>query len=316
MSAWVIPIGAQFPDHWTIAREHGAWDLTRRAAVEAGDDVIFWLGGQSIIAWVRATSPAGPIPSRPFIPWRDHATSRYVARFTFTTMSEGPLQAPRWKTIQQAVDVRSGLNTGPVRVDDPGGGAYLRSLFRTDPAAHVPSPAPAGTTALAPPLPTDVSTPLVPVEVSYEHGDTDARRRVLSAVVQRRGQQRFRRLVLAAYGGACAITGSTAEPVLEAAHIDPYAGDHTQHVTNGLLLRSDLHTLFDLHLITVTAGELLAVSPQLRGTEYAAFNRKRLNLPALPENNPDAGALQRHRHLCPWVSTMTVVQHPANGRAT
>jgi hypothetical protein len=112
-----------------------------------------------------------------------------------------------------------------------------------------------------------------------EHDDTDARRRVLSAVVQRRGQQRFRRIVLAAYNGACAITGSKAEPVLEAAHIDPYSGDHTQHVTNGLLLRSDLHTLFDLHLITVTAGKLVAVSPRLRGTDYAAMNRQRLKLP-------------------------------------
>jgi hypothetical protein len=97
--------------------------------------------------------------------------------------------------------------------------------------------------------------------------------------VQRRGQQRFRRIVLAAYNGACAITGSKAEPVLEAAHIDPYSGDHTQHVTNGLLLRSDLHTLFDLHLITVTAGKLVAVSPRLRGTDYAAMNRQRLKLP-------------------------------------
>lgn len=186
MSAWVIPICAQFPDHWTIAREHGAWDLTRRPSIESGDDVTFWLRRQSVIAWVRATSPAGPIPSRAFTPWLDHATSRYVARFTFTTMSEDPAQEPRWKTIQQAVDIKSGLNTGPVRVDDPAGASYLRSLFRTGLAARLAKSAPAGA-APAPPRPTDVSTPLVPVEVAYAHADTDARRRVLSAVVQRRG---------------------------------------------------------------------------------------------------------------------------------
>jgi len=53
LTAWVIPIGAAFPDHWTIARDHGAWDLTRRAAIEPSDDVIFWLGGASVLAWVR-----------------------------------------------------------------------------------------------------------------------------------------------------------------------------------------------------------------------------------------------------------------------
>ena len=58
MTAWVIPIGAAFPEHWTIAREHGAWDLTRRAAIEPSDDVFFWLGGASALAWVRATSSA------------------------------------------------------------------------------------------------------------------------------------------------------------------------------------------------------------------------------------------------------------------
>lgn len=88
--------------------------------------------------------------------------------------------------------------------------------------------------------------------------------------------------------------------MLEAAHIDPYAGDHTQHVTNGLLLRSDLHTLFYLHLITVTAGKLLAVSPQLRGTEYAAMNRQGLKLPRESAHQPDADALARHRARCPW----------------
>lgn len=302
MSAWVIPIGAEFPDHWTIARDHGAWDLTRRAAIEAGDDVVFWLSGQSVIAWVRATSAAGPIPRLPVIPWRDRETSRYVARFTFTTMSERTVQTPRWKEVQQALGIKSGLNTGPVRVDKPEGVAYLTSLFRRSGVAGTPGPSTARPSATTPPRPMDVSVPLVPVELGDEHEQehTDARRRVLSAVVQRRGQQRFRRTVLDAYGGACAITGSTAEPVLEAAHIDPYAGDHTQHVTNGLLLRSDLHTLFDLHLITVTAGMLLTVSPTLRRTEYAAMDGQRLRLPSRASHRPDADALERHRSMCLW----------------
>jgi hypothetical protein len=138
MSAWVISISDEYAEHWDIAAAHGAWDLTRRAAIEAGDAVIFWLGGQSIIAWVRVTSPAGPIPSRPFIPWRDHATSRYVARFTFTTMSEDPANQPRWKAIQQAVNMKSGLNTGRFAWTTP---RVLRTCVPcSGPAQHLTSP--------------------------------------------------------------------------------------------------------------------------------------------------------------------------------
>ena len=270
MTAWVIPIGAAFPEHWTIARDHGAWDLTRRAAIDTSDDVIFWLGGASVLAWVRATSSAGPIPRRPVIPWEDRETSRYVARFTFTTISEDPAATPRWGQVQENIEMRSGLNTGPVRVDDTKGIQYLRSLFRTQPERALPA---AGRQLRSVDTPgTDLARPLVAVDVGYVHSDTDDRRRVVSAVVQRRGQQEFRRRLLAAYEGKCAVTGSIAVPVLEAAHIDAYSGGYTQHVRNGMLLRSDVHILFDLHLLTITAGFLVAVAPGLRGTEYGRYH--------------------------------------------
>ncbi len=140
MTAWVIPIGAAFPEHWTIARDHGAWDLTRRAAIEPSDDVVFWLGGTSVLAWVCATSAAtSPIPHRPIIPWEDRETSRYVARFTFEMISEDPVAAPPWGHVKENIETRSGLNTGPVRVDDTKGIQYLRSLFRTQPERALPA---------------------------------------------------------------------------------------------------------------------------------------------------------------------------------
>jgi len=205
LTAWVIPIGAAFPEHWTIARNHGAWDLTRRAAIEASDDVIFWLGGASVLAWVRATSAAtSPIPDRPIIPWEDRETSRYVARFTFEMISEDPVAAPPWGQVQENIGTRSGLNRGPVRVDGTKGIHYLRSLFRPNPEPAVP------TVGQRPPgfemSRTDLAQSLVDTE--YEHSDTHVRRRVLSAVVRRRGQHEFRRRLLAAYGGGCAVTGS------------------------------------------------------------------------------------------------------------
>jgi putative restriction endonuclease len=76
--------------------------------------------------------------------------------------------------------------------------------------------------------------------------DEDMRDWALRCIAARRGQAAFRAALIDAYGGRCSITGCDAVEALEAAHISPYKGDHTNDVTNGLLLRADLHTLFDL----------------------------------------------------------------------
>ena len=77
----------------------------------------------------------------------------------------------------------------------------------------------------------------------------DARVRIAASIVQRRGQPEFRRKLLDAYGGRCAVTDYDVEDALEACHIIQYQGPDTNHPTNGLLLRADLHTLFDLGLM-------------------------------------------------------------------
>lgn len=61
----------------------------------------------------------------------------------------------------------------------------------------------------------------------------------------RLGQGSFRVLVTETYERRCAVTGEKVLPVLEAAHIHPVAADGVHRIDNGLLLRSDLHTLFD-----------------------------------------------------------------------
>jgi predicted restriction endonuclease len=68
-------------------------------------------------------------------------------------------------------------------------------------------------------------------------------------IVECQGQPAFWDALLQAYERQCAITGCTVLQILEAAHIMPYMGKPTNRVDNGLLLRSDLHTLFDLGLI-------------------------------------------------------------------
>src|SRR5258708_33905690 len=83
---------------------------------------------------------------------------------------------------------------------------------------------------------------------------TDARKRILAAIVQRQGQGQFRKQLLDAYQRSCAVTGPNVAEVLEAAHNIPYLGTKTNCVTNGLLLRADIQTLFDLYLITGEPG--------------------------------------------------------------
>lgn len=127
-------------------------------------------------------------------------------------------------------------------------------------------------------------------------GLVDARRWVRASVVRRQGQGEFRSALLGAYGSRCAISGCPVEDVLDAAHIVPYCGELTNHVQNGLLLRTDLHTLFDLGLIAVDPSAIaIIVSPKLAGTEYATFDGTPLSVPEKVVQRPSMAALEHHR---------------------
>ena len=116
----------------------------------------------------------------------------------------------------------------------------------------------------------------------------------------RLGQGTFRVLVTEAYQRRCAITGEKTLPVLEAAHIKPYAEGGEHRVSNGLLLRSDLHKLFDTGYITVTPQMRIEVSARLRadwhnGREYYAFHGKELLVvPTDKGSFPDRALLDWH----------------------
>jgi HNH endonuclease/EVE domain-containing protein len=100
----------------------------------------------------------------------------------------------------------------------------------------------------------------------------DARKRIATSIVLRQGQPEFRRQLLGFYNGKCVITGCDTEEVLEAAHILPYRGKYTNHPENGLLLRADLHILFDLHLLSVDMQSMtLLISPSLKRTVYGSL---------------------------------------------
>ncbi|WP_407669362.1 HNH endonuclease [Ornithinimicrobium avium] len=79
----------------------------------------------------------------------------------------------------------------------------------------------------------------------------------------------------------------------------PHKGHHTNAVWNGLLLRADLHALFDLFQLTVEADSLkVRVSPALQGTEYEALEGTVLTVPATLDDQPAREALAKHNEDC------------------
>jgi putative restriction endonuclease len=81
----------------------------------------------------------------------------------------------------------------------------------------------------------------------------------------RLGQSSFKAVVLDAYHRRCAVTGTHIPPVLQAAHIRPVTAGGEHRLDNGLLLRSDIHTLFDQGYLGIDPHFRLRVSPRLRG---------------------------------------------------
>jgi putative restriction endonuclease len=94
-----------------------------------------------------------------------------------------------------------------------------------------------------------------------------------------------------AYGRACAITSEHSLPALEAAHIRSFAQDGPHEVANGILLRADLHRLFDKGYVTVTPDHRLEVSSRLKadysnGRSYYPLSGQAVRLPATPRDRP------------------------------
>lgn len=122
--------------------------------------------------------------------------------------------------------------------------------------------------------------------------DYDARRRVTRQIVARRGQKAFRTALLAAYDSTCAVTGTAAEAALEAAHICPYRGPASNVITNGLPMRADIHTLFDLALLGINPNSrTIHVSKMLAGTSYSELVGRPIREPSNPAMAASGDAL-------------------------
>ncbi|MBO6578230.1 MULTISPECIES: DUF6314 family protein [Thalassospira] len=108
----------------------------------------------------------------------------------------------------------------------------------------------------------------------------------------RLGQASFRELILKNYDYRCCISGERLPELLEAAHIQPYINEDSNHPQNGLCLRVDLHRLFDQRLISVSEDYSVKIGPELEGSSYAQFDKQKLFLPKDIWNWPSATALK------------------------
>ena len=119
----------------------------------------------------------------------------------------------------------------------------------------------------------------------------------------RRGQGEFRLLVTDIYGRRCAVTKERTLPALEAAHIRPFSDGGEHKPQNGLLLRRDVHRLFDTGYVTITPDLNFEVSPRIReefenGRDYYSLHGRRIATPRRSDLRPDPTALAWHNEHC------------------
>lgn len=116
----------------------------------------------------------------------------------------------------------------------------------------------------------------------------------------RLGQGAFRILVTDAYNRKCSISGEKTLPVLEAAHIKPFSESGPNFISNGLLLRSDIHKLFDGGYLTITLNNKVEVSNKIKeefqnGREYYKYHGKALSeIPIREIDRPNSKFINWH----------------------
>jgi putative restriction endonuclease len=118
-------------------------------------------------------------------------------------------------------------------------------------------------------------------------------------VLPRLGQGAFRVMVTDSYERRCAVTRERTLPVLDAAHIIPYSEGGSHDASNGILLRRDIHCLFDRGYVTVTPDLHFEVSPRIKeefenGKDYYALHGRQIDVPAAPSVQPSRRALEWH----------------------
>ncbi|MBB2147652.1 HNH endonuclease [Pedobacter gandavensis] len=116
-------------------------------------------------------------------------------------------------------------------------------------------------------------------ENPYIYNNEDERITVERQLQARRGQKQFRDGLINRYGAKCMVTNCSILSIIEAAHINPYRGQKDNHGENGLLLRADIHTLYDLNLIAIEPISFtIHISDKIKGSEYSELQGTTLKI--------------------------------------
>jgi putative restriction endonuclease len=285
LTGWIGAIAVGTDSNWDICKQHSLWGTPSGsgARVRRGDDLFLWKSGEGWLAHCRATTDAWAPRGVNEVPWPEPERYRYL--FGIELLSEPPVPiAMAGAEATALAGLQSTIRLGQFPALDDASTAAVAELF-------------------GPPVST-VETALADllraagIEVPPTVDERDYAQRLIAV---RRGQQGFRQGLLRAFDRTCCISGSRVEATLEAAHIRPYRGIGSHVAGNGLLLRADLHTLFDLRLITVMPFGTVRAAPELRGSEYEDFEERQIRPPIEPAHIPLREALAEHNSLCEWL---------------
>jgi hypothetical protein len=119
-------------------------------------------------------------------------------------------------------------------------------------------------------------------------------RRARVEVNQRLGQAEFRASVLSVYASRCAISGASQQEALIAAHIKPVSAGGRHSTKNALLLRADLHNLFDAYLISIDNSYRVRVSTRVVDGAIRKLEGVRVSLPENQNARPNPAILRWH----------------------
>lgn len=143
----------------------------------------------------------------------------------------------------------------------------------------------------------EVPLPLISQTLEFLLSDApDQRRKEESYLVVREGAKEFRQTILSAWK-KCAVSGCSVGVTLDAAHIFRYLGPQTNDSRNGIALRTDIHRLFDKHLLSFEQLDCkiyVRIADKLLETDYAMFDGKELTLPSSAAEIPDSSVLSEH----------------------
>lgn len=249
----------------------------RTPRVAPGDDIFVYVSKPrpALIGHMLALDDKQPFNAPSEVPWHDGATYLDFIPVEVITNLETDRVDVTWSQLQSAGGFAGQANTVP-KITDPARIAALRQLVGTDASVIE-----------------DVTRNLL----EAPHLGDDLRARGRREVVRRQGQRAFRNMLLTAYDSTCAVTGTAEPSVLEAAHIHRYMGPHSNLVSNGLLLRADIHTLFDLFLMTIkTDGQHydVVIAPTVVDPVYATLAGRLGHLPTGSNDRPSRTALADH----------------------